>query len=166
MLLWRLLDWAQQIVMVAASVSIVTLILVQVVLRYFFRMPIFGVEELACLFGFWLYFIGAANGSRESSHIKADILNVFVTNERVLNIAKAVIAFITLVLSGIFIEWTSSYVSWSFVTWERSPSLRIPMVCAQASLFVSSILMFFYFAVEFVDYVRQARGYPPFDLTV
>ncbi|MDR2176041.1 MAG: TRAP transporter small permease subunit [Synergistaceae bacterium] len=162
MFVWHTLDWLQQIVMVTTSVAIVLLILTQVALRYFLRMPLMGVEELACLCGFWLYFIGAANGARERSHIKADLLNIMIRNERALNGAKALISFILIVLTGLFVEWTVSYVLWSMKSWERSPALSIPMVCAQASMMVSAILMFFYFFVEFLDYVRQALGYEPF----
>jgi TRAP-type C4-dicarboxylate transport system permease small subunit len=160
--IWRVLDWFQQIVMVTASVAIVVLILTQVALRYFFRMPLMGVEELACLCGFWLYFTGAANGARERSHIKADILNLLIKNERALNGAKALISFVLVVLAGIFVEWTVNYVLWSMKSWERSPALSIPMVCAQASLMVNAVLMLFYFFVEFLDYARQALGYKPF----
>jgi TRAP-type C4-dicarboxylate transport system permease small subunit len=162
MLLWRVLDWLQQIVMVTTSVAIVVLILVQVVLRYFFKWPLMGVEELACLCGFWLYFTGAANGARERSHIKADLLNVFVKNERMLNMAKAVTSLLLIALAGIFVEWTVNYILWSLKSWERSPALSIPMVYAQASLMINAFLMFFYFFIEFLDYARQALGYPPF----
>jgi TRAP-type C4-dicarboxylate transport system permease small subunit len=162
MLLWRVVDWAQQIVMVTTSIAIVLLILVQVALRYFFMMPLMGVEELACLFGFWLYFTGAANGARERSHIKADLLNVFVKNERILYGVKTLVSFILIVLAGIFVEWTLSYFRWSLKSWERSPALTIPMVYAQASLMVNAVLMFFYFFIEFLDYARQALGYAPF----
>ncbi|MDR1483131.1 MAG: TRAP transporter small permease subunit [Synergistaceae bacterium] len=164
LLLWNLLDIAQQAVMVATSVAIVILILAQVSLRYVFMMPLMGVEELACLFGFWLYFTGAANGARERNHIKADLLNVFIKSERVLHYAKATASFFLIVLSAIFAQWTVSYFIWSMGSWERSPALSIPMVFAQASLMVNSILMFVYFFIEFVDYARQAIGYPPLRL--
>ncbi|HCU38408.1 MAG TPA: hypothetical protein DGT21_24215 [Armatimonadetes bacterium] len=49
-------------------------------------------------------------------------------------------------------------------SWERSPALMIPMVYAQFSLVVSSVLMCFYFFVEFLDNTRQAMGKPPFAL--
>jgi TRAP-type C4-dicarboxylate transport system permease small subunit len=159
---WHILDWFQQIIMVVTSIAIVVLILTQVALRYFFRMPIMGVEELACLCGFWLYFTGAANGSRERSHIKADLLNIMIRNQRALNGVKALISLALIVLAGFFVEWTVSYVLWSMKSWERSPALSIPMVCAQASMLVSAVLMLFYFFVEFLDYVRQAMGYKPF----
>ena len=163
--IWNILDWLQQIVMVVTSVAIVLLILVQVALRYFFRMPLMGVEELACLFGFWLYFTGAANGSRERSHIKADLMEVFVKNKRALYFGKSVVALITLFLAGTFAQWSLHYIQWSLKSWERSPALSIPMVYAQASLMANSVLMFFYFFLEFLDYARQAMGYDPFRFT-
>ena len=160
--LWKLLDWLQQITMVLTSVAIVLLILIQVALRYFFMMPLMGVEELACLCGFWLYFTGAANGARERNHIKADLLNVFIKNERTLNLAKAISSVILVALAGLFVEWTFNYFRWSIKSWERSPALSIPMIYAQASLLVNAILMLFYFFIEFLDYARQAVGRPPF----
>ncbi len=161
---WKLLDWLQQIVMVTTSVAIVLLILTQVALRYFFMMPLMGVEELACLCGFWLYFTGAANGARERSHIKADLLNVFIKNERKLYFFKAIASFVLIVLAAIFTSWTYNYLQWSMKSWERSPALSIPMVYAQASLMINAFLMFFYFLIEFLDYVRQAMGLKPFGL--
>ena len=121
-----------------------------------------GVEELACLCGFWLYFTGASNGARERNHIKADLLNVFIKNERVLYMAKTISSLVLIVLAAIFVQWTVNYFRWSLKSWERSPALSIPMVYAQASLAINAFLMFFYFFVEFLDYARQAMGYPPF----
>ena len=165
LLLWRVLDWLQQIVMVTTPVIIVVLVMVQVSLRYFFRMPIMGVEELACLFGFWLYFTGAANGTRERTHIKADLLDVFIKDKRTLYIVKSVVTLVTVILAGIFVQWTINYFQWSLKSWERSPSLGIPMIYAQISLLVNAFLMLFYFFLEFLDYVRQAMGHEPFRFT-
>ena len=159
---WNALDWLQQIVMVMTSVAIVLLILIQVTLRYFFMMPLMGVEELACLCGFWLYFTGAASGARERSHIKADLLNVFVKNERALYFIKALSSLALVVLAAIFFQWTAHYLSWSMKSWERSPALSVPMVYAQASLTINAFLMLFYFVIEGVDYARQALGLSPF----
>ena len=163
--LWRVLDWLQQVIMIITSVAIVVLVVTQVLLRYVFMMPLMGIEELACLFGFWLYFTGAANGTRERSHIKADLLDVFIKNKRALYISKSVVTFITLCLAAVFVQWAINYFQWSIRSWERSPSLSIPMIYAQASLVANSFLMFFYFFLEFMDYVRQAMGHEPFRFT-
>ena len=144
---------------------IVVLVVTQVLLRYVFMRPLMGVEELACLFGFWLYFTGATNGTRERSHIKADLLDVFIKNKRALYVSKAVVTFLTFCLAAVFVQWTFSYMQWSLRSWERSPSLGIPMIYAQASLLVNAILMLFYFFIEFVDYARQSMGHEPFRFT-
>jgi len=150
--------------MVIASITVVVLVLIQVSLRYIFKLPLFGVEELACMAGFWMYFIGAANGSRERSHIKADILNAMIRNQKVLSFSKALGNLVVTVLACIMVQWAMRYFQWSMKSWERSPALMIPMVYAQFSLVVSSFLMAFYFLVEFLDNTRQFFGKPPFAL--
>ena len=160
-----MLDWMQQAVLVMTSSAIVILILVQVVLRYVFVWPLMGIEELATLCGFWLYFTGSSVGARERTHIKADLLNVIVKNQRTLLIVKAFSSFITVFLAAVFVHWCIEYFTWSLRTWERSPSLLIPMIYAQAALLVNAFLMVMYFFIEFLDYVRQAMGYEPFRFT-
>jgi len=162
---WRVLDWLQQTVMVITSVAIVMLILIQVALRYIFMWPLMGVEELAALCGFWLYFTGSSSGARDRTQIKADLLNVFVKNQRTLFIIKTVAAFITVCLASIFAYWCVEYFQWSLRTWERTPALLIPMVYAQASLLINAFLMVLYFFIEFLDYGRQAMGYEPLRFT-
>jgi len=114
--------------------------------------------------GFWMYFIGSANGSRERSHIKADILQAFIKNPKTLFMSKALGNLVVTVLACIMVQWAVRYFQWSLKSWERSPALMIPMVYAQFSLVVSSFLMAFYFLVEFVDNTRQFFGKPPFAL--
>ncbi|KUK61302.1 MAG: Tripartite ATP-independent periplasmic transporter DctQ component, partial [Synergistales bacterium 57_84] len=71
---WRVLGILQKIIMIISSMAILTLVLVQVLLRYVFVMPLMGVEEVATMVGFWLYFMGASWGTAERSHIKADLM--------------------------------------------------------------------------------------------
>ncbi|HCL79165.1 MAG TPA: TRAP transporter small permease, partial [Synergistaceae bacterium] len=140
------------------------LILIQVALRYVFKLPLMGVEELACMTGFWMYMVGSASGARERNHIKADLVTSFVKNQRVSGSIQAVVSLATVVLACIMTSWCWDYVQWSLKSGEKSPALMIPMVYAQTSLLVSSALMSFYFFVEFIDNVRKAAGYPPLAL--
>ena len=162
--LWILLGKIQRGIMIFTSIVVVTLILIQVALRYFFKLPLMGVEELATMVGFWMYFIGAANGSRERSHIKADILQAMIKNPKALALSKAVGNLVVTVLACIMVKWAVEYFQWSIKSWERSPALMIPMIYAQLSLVASSFLMAFYFVIEFIDNTRQAFGKPPFAL--
>src|SRR5699024_2120844 len=61
-------------------VSLLVLVTVQVILRYFLNLPLMGIEELLLFPTIWLYMIGAANASEERSHIEVDIVETFLNN--------------------------------------------------------------------------------------
>ena len=54
LLVWTFLRKIQRAVMIFTSVMVVVLILIQVALRYLFKLPLRGVEELTCMAGFGL----------------------------------------------------------------------------------------------------------------
>jgi TRAP-type C4-dicarboxylate transport system permease small subunit len=164
LIIWNFISKVERSIMVVTSILIVILVMIQVVLRYVFKQPIMGVEEMATMLGFWMYFIGAANGSRERSHIKADLLNVMVKNPRKLAFIKSGVTLFTLIMVAIMTNWTWTYVTWSLKTPEHSPSLGIPMVYSQVALFISALLMLLYTLVEFVDYLLQALGKRPIEM--
>lgn len=166
LIIWSFLAKIERAIMVVTSITIVVLVMVQVVLRYVFKHPIMGVEEMATLVGFWMYFIGAAYGSRERSHIKADLLNVMVKDMKKLAFVKSLVTLFTLVMAAIMTNWTWNYVLWSLATFERSPSLRIPMIYSQVALFVAALLMTLYTFVEFVDYLLQTFGKRPIQVPI
>ncbi|MDD2207352.1 MAG: TRAP transporter small permease subunit [Aminobacterium sp.] len=159
--IWFILGKIQRYIMVLTSLVLVGLVITQVLLRYIFKLPIMGIEELACLVGFWMYMTGAANGSRERSHIQADLLHVLIKNSRAFAWAKTFTSTLVTILAFIMTSWAWNYVSWSFKSWERSPALMIPMIFAQASLLISASLMSFYFLIITIDFARRALGKPP-----
>lgn len=161
--LWVALRKAENAIMIVSAIILVCLVLTQVALRYIFKLPLMGVEELATMTGFWMYLLGAASGSRERNHIKADLLSL-IKNKRVYSASQTIISLITVVLAAVMVNWCWNYALWSFKTRELSPALMIPMFYAQISLLVSSVLMTFYFFIEFIDHVRQALGMPMLDL--
>lgn len=164
--IWNMLSKFERAIMVATSVVIVVLVMIQVILRYVFKHPIMGVEEMATLLGFWMYFIGAASGSRERSHIRADLLNVLVKDSRRLVFIKSIVSLFTLTMVALMTNWTWNYVTWSIKTYELSPSLGIPMIYSQAALFVAALLMLLYTLVEFMDYFLQLIGKKPIQISL
>lgn len=166
LVIWNFLSKVERTIMVISSIVIVVLVMIQVILRYVFKHPIMGVEEMATLLGFWMYFIGAANGSRERSHIKADLLNVLVKSPKKHAIIKSAVTLFTLIMIAIMTNWTWHYVLWSLNTFEKSPSLGIPMIYSQIALFVAAVLMLLYTFIEFMDYFLQALGKRPIRMTM
>lgn len=161
---WRIMGFPQKLIMVISSMAILTLVIVQVVLRYVFVMPLMGVEELATMVGFWLYFMGASWGTAERTHIKADLVNAFVKDPKKLIWIKALTGLISVALSLFMTYWGWKYVLWGITKGQMSPTLRLPMIYSQVSIFICALLMDFYFAVEFIDYFFQAIGKTPLDI--
>ncbi len=58
----------------AAVVAMTLLVLVQVVLRYIFNVPLVWVEEMTVFLMIWMAFMGAAIGVRRGAHIAMTIL--------------------------------------------------------------------------------------------
>ena len=58
----------------AAVVAMTVLVLVQIVLRYVFNVPLPWVEEMTIFLMIWMAFMGAAIGVRRGAHIAMTIL--------------------------------------------------------------------------------------------
>lgn len=159
-MLWIFLRKAENFIMITSTMILVALVMTQVILRYVFRLPLMGVEELATMMGFWMYMIGAASGARERNHIRADLIHSIVKNVRVYEAIQSVVTFVTFILACVMTSWCWNYFTWSLKAKEVSPALMIPMVYSQVALLISASLMAFYFFIEFIDHVRCAAGYP------
>ena len=75
---WTILHCVIVILMVVGSIASTACMVYSVILRYVFKGNFYGSDEVIMLFAFWLYFMGAAYGSFEDSHIKADLLSVYL----------------------------------------------------------------------------------------
>ena len=158
---WHALLHAQKGILVASAAFLIILLTGEVIMRYVIHYPGMEVEEIAGLLAFWLYFMGAAYGTYDRSHIKADVTYLMFKNPRKLAMVKAIAVAITLVLAGIMVSWGLNYFVWGITQGERSRILFMPMVLSQSSIFFGAILMFLYFTTELVDMVRQATGRDP-----
>ena len=159
--LWKGLLHAQRAILVAASCFITLLVFSAVLMRYIFHYPGMEVEELATLVAFWLYFTGAIHGSYERTHIKTELIHLFVKKPRAYALVKSLASLITLALACVMSYWGYSLFLWGIEKRGRTPVLLLPLVYAQSSIFVGAVFMSLYFLVELVDNARQALGLTP-----
>ena len=159
--LWKGLLHAQRAILVAASCFITLLVFGAVLMRYVFHYPGMEVEELATLVAFWLYFTGAIHGSYERTHIKTELIHLFVKKPRAYALVKSLASLITLALACVMSYWGYSLFLWGIEKRGRTPVLLLPLVYAQSSIFVGAVFMSLYFLVELVDNARQALGLTP-----
>jgi len=61
-------------VLIIIGGSLITLtVVLQVLLRYVFKAPLFGLEEFSRLIAVWVYFLGAIFGIKQDSHVQGDV---------------------------------------------------------------------------------------------
>jgi len=156
--IWNGLLFAQRWLMIVAGCIVTVLVFVEVLLRYVFGSPLFGVEELVCLIAMWLYFIGASYGAYERSHIKAELVHLWFKTKRSHALINSLSSSITLILSIIMIKWSYPYFIWGIKKGETSQALLLPMVLSQSAVFFGAVLMALYFLVELVDNILESLG--------
>ncbi len=159
--IWNGLLCLQKWFMIVAGCTVTVLVFVEVMLRYVFGSPLFGVEEMVCLIAMWLYFVGASYGAYERSHIKAELVHLWFKTQRSHAIVNTFSSTITMVLAIIMIKWSYPYLIWGIKKGETSQALLLPMVLSQSAIFFGSILMTLYFLVELVDNIHESLGRAP-----
>ena len=144
--------------MIIAGCIVTVLVFVEVMLRYVFGSPLFGVEEMVCLIAMWLYFIGASYGAYDRTHIKAELVHIWFKTQRSHALINSICSFITFILCVIMIKWSYPYFIWGLKKGETSQALLLPMVLSQSAIFFGAILMSLYFLVELADNILESAG--------
>ena len=75
-LIFKIMYKIQTIFTSISLFSLAIMIFVQVLIRYLFKSPLFGLEEAETFLMIWVYFIGGAMASYEKTHIQCGIASV------------------------------------------------------------------------------------------
>ena len=144
---------AQKVVIIFASLMLSSVMVTEVVSRYFLGYPIWGWEELAMISAMWLYMIGAAMAAYEGTHLKTEVISLWIKNPRNLRIVKALASLIALIMAGFMAYWSSDFLFWGLEKNPTTPVFDIPWVVAQSSLFVAGISISIYFLRDLLHQV-------------
>jgi len=150
--LLRPLDIALDALIVLSIISITALVFGQVLLRYVFRSPLMGIEELTYFPTTWLYLFAAVKASSEQSHLIARVLEIFFSRKKYIYFLRCVAA---VVASGILMwltYWGYDFLKYTLRVEKLSDTLFIPWVYSEASVFICMLLMLVYTAVECIEY--------------
>lgn len=164
---WKGLSEIIRWLMIACSVISTGCMVYSVILRYVFKGNFYGSDEVIMLFAFWLYFMGAVYGSYENSHIKADLLNVYIKNMRKKDAVALLGQFLTIVVNTIVLVWAIRYFGAEIAKGGLSTGLKIPLVIPKSAVFFGFLLMEFYHVVYFIKntmaFVRKGYFSEPQD---
>ncbi len=134
---------------------------VQIITRYVLQIPVMGLEETMAYPTIWLYLLGAVNASRENSHIKANVLEIFLTTERQHTILAIVADLISLIVGLWLLSWAWEYTRYAWRVWRESPTLYIPTFYSDVAIVVGLFLMMVYTALHLWNHIRSLSGSTP-----
>lgn len=126
-------------------------IAVGVVHRSFIEGALIGIEEICVLAGVWMYFMGACITTHQETHIKGDVIGLFIRNMTAKRYVNVTIKTATILLLGYATYETYLYIDQVTSIGVLTTGLKIPKVYFLSSMFVGFILMMFH---ELVGIVR------------
>lgn len=154
--------WIENWILTITGVAVCLLIFVSALMRYILKTDFYGSEELILFTAFWLYFIGSAVAAKKNTHINADMIGMFVHNEKVVEVFHIIKDIISLVMSVVATVWCYNYVVWSITMGAASNVFKLPVVIGQFPILISFFLWTIYLIrdviVGFKSLKRQERG--------
>lgn len=134
---------------------------VQVITRYVLQVPLMGLEETMLYPTLWLYILGSVNASRENTHIRANVLEIFITTNRAHTILAIVGEIISLIVGLWLLSWAWEYTQYAWRVWRESPTLYIPTFYSDIALLIGLGLMMVYTAWHLWRHIRSLRTGEP-----
>lgn len=157
----KLLSYFDQLVGLFILLNILALailVFTQVLLRYVFRAPLMGIEELCYFPSTWLYLFAAVYASSEKSHLYARVLEIFIKEKRKVYLLRAFAAAVTTPILMWLTYWGYDLLKYSLRVEKETDTLFIRWTLAEGAVFVAFALMLFYTIVEIVDYIQLYKG--------
>jgi TRAP-type C4-dicarboxylate transport system permease small subunit len=128
---------------------------VQVITRYVLQIPVMGLEETMLYPTLWLYILGAVNASRENTHIRANVLEIWLTTARQHTVLAIIGEIISLIVGLWLLSWAWDYTRYAWRVWKESPTLYIPTFYSDVALVIGLTLMMIYTAWHLWGHVRS-----------
>lgn len=154
---WELGEKLNSLLLMFFGVAATAVIFGAVVARYILHKDIYGNEEIILIIAWWLYFIGAMNGSMEDSQIKAEMVDIFVQNHKILMKIKAVAKFIEGVVFAASAVLSVNLVNLNMIKMPKTTALKIPFIAAQIPIAIGFTFMSFYAFYYAMLYISDKR---------
>lgn len=138
----------EEIIIAATGIFISVAMFIQVLLRYVFCAPLFGLEEISLLIVAWFYFIGAAYSVHTESSIKVDILSLFVKSPRIRKRFNIVSLILATVATLLLFFYGLKYALWSSRAHVVTAHFLISANVGFGALVVAGLLMSLHFTLS------------------
>lgn len=143
----KIIKWLftiKEFLAVGITLTVTLLVFLQVLLRYVFKAPLMGIEELLLFPAIWLYMIGGALASLKKDHISCGILTLYIHKPRSIRIFNLMKDIISAVISVWLAYWAFRYFLYSLQMWKVSDLLYVPMFYGESAIFIGLFFMVIY----------------------
>lgn len=146
---------ATALIIIGGGLVALTVVL-QVILRYVFKVPLFGLEEFSRLIAVWVYFLGAIFGTKWDAHVQGDVAGRVFSTDRSRSIIKAIAWLVSLIVCFLFLYHSATYCVWLYGTGERTTGLWWPRIYSVGSMLFGAFFMTLYSIANVVKYSGAA----------
>ncbi len=151
----RITENSFNVIIVVGGAFVVLTVVLQVILRYIFKVPLFGLEELSRLIAVWMYFIGAVFGTKYDAHVQGDVAERLFGTARAKAVVKTIAWILSLLVCILFLYHAGKYSFWLFNTGERTTGLWWPRIYSVASMFFGALFMTFYSIANVIKFAGK-----------
>jgi TRAP-type C4-dicarboxylate transport system permease small subunit len=140
--------------LMTSSIFMTVSICIASAMRYFLKIDFFGLEEFVLISACILYFIGAAQGSFERSHLNADFMETFMAGKGKLGPFLLVQKTAELLMSYVFVYWGVLMIQWCIKGWPVTPVWHIPFLIPEVIVSLSFLFMAIYTTAHYILLVK------------
>lgn len=148
------LEKVLKLAMVLSSAILAIVTFLQVIMRFFFKMPVAWGQDIIRLSFVYLVFLGAAYCLKTNDHLNIDIIFSIVSNKT----GKILQILINFVLLGffIFLLFYGIQFSKTGIT-QKAPYTAIPMIYYYASIPISAIFLILYDIEIIINQLKEIK---------
>lgn len=150
------IDKGATALIILGGVLITLTVVLQVILRYIFKVPLFGLEEFSRLVAVWVYFLGAIFGTKWDSHVQGDVAGRLFQTQRSRSVIKSLVWALSLVVSLLFLYHSAAYSIWLYATGERTTGLWWPRIYSVGSMLFGAFFITLYSLANVIKYSGAA----------
>ncbi|MEJ2165739.1 MAG: TRAP transporter small permease subunit [Desulfobacterales bacterium] len=150
------IDKGATALIILGGVLITLTVVLQVILRYIFKVPLFGLEEFSRLVAVWVYFLGAIFGTKWDSHVQGDVAGRLFQTQRARSVIKSLVWALSLLVSVLFLYHSAAYSIWLYDTGERTTGLWWPRIYSVGSMLFGAFFITVYSLANVIKYSGAA----------
>lgn len=148
-----------------ATVALTLLICAATFFRYIVKGDLYGYEEWVKLIAFWLYFLGAAIGAYNRTHVSADLVNAYLKDGPVKKSLAILKNLLTVGATLLFAWYGYEFFMFGFmgplgtgIAIPKTTVWRIPFWVGYLSVFLGLVFMAYYFGRDLLQSIRTLFG--------